>query len=173
VSILATAAKGATRIVDSVFSLVLTAKYDREVEEIDDVDGSSRPSKPTSRLSHYLDQLSLKPPKDPMLDITDTELASLPAIPVATHRRGGSAHGMNSVAASIGSLNGLGGVTNGDQASGKPLSIEADSFAYMEMLLESLAALAKLNYAVDIVTQRIAGELHSLVEAVIEEVDER
>lgn len=50
---------------------------------------------------------------------------------------------------------------------------EADSFLYIEMLLESLARLGKLRLALDIVAQRLPIELHQLVEATIDEVDER
>ncbi|GAA5870920.1 hypothetical protein JCM3774_003481 [Rhodotorula dairenensis] len=50
---------------------------------------------------------------------------------------------------------------------------EVDSFAYIEMLLEALAALGKLGYALDAVGQRIQGELFALVEATIDEVEER
>jgi hypothetical protein len=50
---------------------------------------------------------------------------------------------------------------------------EADSFLYMEGLLESLACLGKLKVAIDTASQRVALEVHNLIEATIEEVDER
>lgn len=50
---------------------------------------------------------------------------------------------------------------------------EADSFLYIEMLLESLARLGKLRLALDLIAQRLPIELHQLVEATIDEVDER
>jgi hypothetical protein len=50
---------------------------------------------------------------------------------------------------------------------------EADSFLYMEGLLESLASLGKLKAAIDTVSQRISMEIHDLIENTIDEVDER
>jgi exocyst complex component 4 len=50
---------------------------------------------------------------------------------------------------------------------------EADSFAYMEMLLESLAVLGKLGSALDNVAQRLSSEIFTLVETTLEEVAER
>lgn len=50
---------------------------------------------------------------------------------------------------------------------------EADSFLYVETLLESLAVLGKLGNALDAVAQKLPGEIFSLVEATIDEVEER
>lgn len=50
---------------------------------------------------------------------------------------------------------------------------ESDSFGYIETILESLAILGKLGAALESVTQRLPMELYSLVEATVEEVDER
>ncbi|KAG8219664.1 hypothetical protein J3R82DRAFT_619 [Butyriboletus roseoflavus] len=50
---------------------------------------------------------------------------------------------------------------------------EADSFAYIETLLESLAILGKLGSALDSVVQRLQSEIFSLVESTVEEVEER
>ncbi|KAF9015552.1 exocyst complex component sec8 [Cyathus striatus] len=50
---------------------------------------------------------------------------------------------------------------------------EADSFAYMETLLESLAVLGKLGTALDTVAQRVSGELFTLVDGTVGEVEER
>ncbi|CAK5280151.1 unnamed protein product [Mycena citricolor] len=50
---------------------------------------------------------------------------------------------------------------------------ESDSFAYMETLLESFAVLGKLGNALDNISQRLTSETFSLVEATIEEVEER
>ncbi len=150
---------------------VITPKYDSEVDRTESFENASQQRKPTSRLSRYLYQLSTKPSRDPMLDITDEELMALPATSVATHRRGGSSHGING-AASIGSLSGV-AASQPENLKAQPFSVEADSFGYMEMLLESLAALGKLSYGIEIVAQRIGGELHAMVETVIDEVEER
>ncbi|KAG0704359.1 Sec8 exocyst complex component-specific domain-containing protein [Suillus ampliporus] len=49
----------------------------------------------------------------------------------------------------------------------------APLFAYIETLLESLAVLGKLGSALDIVAQRLQGEIYSLVECTLDEVEER
>ncbi|KAF8640668.1 hypothetical protein AX17_000325 [Amanita inopinata Kibby_2008] len=53
------------------------------------------------------------------------------------------------------------------------LNPEADSFAYMETLVESLAVLGKLGTALDTISQRLPGEIHTLVETTLNEVEER
>ncbi|KAG6854232.1 hypothetical protein C0991_009250 [Blastosporella zonata] len=50
---------------------------------------------------------------------------------------------------------------------------EADSFAYMETLIESLAVLGKLGSALDNVAQRLPSEIFNLVETTLDEVEER
>jgi len=50
---------------------------------------------------------------------------------------------------------------------------EIDSFLYIEMILESLAKLGNLGFALDVVTQRLPIELHALVDATIDQVDQR
>lgn len=63
--------------------------------------------------------------------------------------------------------------TSTSHASQSNLNPEADSFAYMETLLESLAVLSKLGAALDNVAQRISGEVYTLVETTVDEVEER
>ena len=50
---------------------------------------------------------------------------------------------------------------------------EQDSFVYLEMLLESLARLGKMGYALEMIGQRLPFEVHQLVDATIDEVDRR
>jgi len=50
---------------------------------------------------------------------------------------------------------------------------EADSFVYMETLLESLAVLGKLGNALDSIGQRLPGEIFALVETTLDEIEER
>lgn len=50
---------------------------------------------------------------------------------------------------------------------------EADSYRYIEVLLESLGTMGRLGSALDVVSQRVAGEIHALVEATLDEVEER
>jgi exocyst complex component 4 len=53
------------------------------------------------------------------------------------------------------------------------LNPEADSFTYMETLLESLAVLGKLGNALDNISQRLPGEIFALVETTLDGVEER
>ncbi|KAJ4002503.1 exocyst complex component sec8 [Lentinula boryana] len=53
------------------------------------------------------------------------------------------------------------------------LNPEADSFAYLETVLESLAVLGRLGATLDIVAQRLPSEIYSLIETTIDEVSER
>ena len=50
---------------------------------------------------------------------------------------------------------------------------EADSFVYIETLLESLSVLGKLGGGLDIVAQRLPSEIFSLVDATVDEASER
>lgn len=50
---------------------------------------------------------------------------------------------------------------------------EADSFTYIETLLESLAVLGKLGGALDVVAQKLPQEIYQVVEATLDEVEER
>jgi exocyst complex component 4 len=58
----------------------------------------------------------------------------------------------------------------GPSASGNP---ESDSFGYIETLLESLAVLGELGNGLDIVAQRLPVEIYSVLEATLDEVNER
>lgn len=55
----------------------------------------------------------------------------------------------------------------------EPAAPESDSFAYMEMLLESLAAMGRLGAALDTVVQRVPSEIHQLIDTTTDEVAER
>jgi exocyst complex component 4 len=50
---------------------------------------------------------------------------------------------------------------------------EADSFVYIETLLESLSVLGKLGGVLDIVAQRLPSEIFALVDGTVDEVSER
>lgn len=146
-----------------------------------------------SKLQRFLQNLALKPAgaaADPAVDETLEELLVEPA---AGEGGGGGVDSINAaneddtIADGLDGFGGGGGGkdkdTDGDggaqqqqqrqqQGRSRP-NPEVDSFAYIEMLLEALAALGKLGYALDAVGQRIQGELFALVEATIEEVEER
>ncbi|WVR04091.1 hypothetical protein IAU60_001090 [Kwoniella sp. DSM 27419] len=122
---------------------------------------------PSSRLSRYLNNLATKPSQDPLLDFINTDLSSAPSLPRVTHQRAGS----NSLG-QAGSHSSLASLANGSATpdSGNP---EADSYAYMETLLEALASMGKLSTALEMVSQRVPGEIHTLVESTLDEVEER
>lgn len=116
------------------------------------------PAAPTrsSRLARYLDDLTLRP-NDPPFDVNDTGYRKSPS---------GGLSGLGSTSA--------GGLTNlAPTPNAQSRNPEADSFAYIETLLESLAVLGKLGTGLDIVAQKLPGEIFSLVEATVEEASER
>jgi exocyst complex component 4 len=50
---------------------------------------------------------------------------------------------------------------------------EADSYRYIEAVLEALFVLGKLTGALETVAQRVSTEIHHLIEATLDEVEER
>ncbi|CDO72995.1 hypothetical protein BN946_scf185007.g49 [Trametes cinnabarina] len=147
-------------------------------ENQDDADGSdgasrrlsvSSPVSPTAprktKLAKYLDELTLRP-NDPPFDLNDSN-----------YRHSLSGSGLSGSVSGYGftpaaSSNALSSLTSSSDAS-QTRNPESDSFAYIEMLLESLAALGKLGTGLDIVAQKLPGEIFSLIEVTIEEVSER
>ncbi|KAH9944194.1 Sec8 exocyst complex component-specific domain-containing protein [Epithele typhae] len=109
-----------------------------------------------SRLAKFLDDLALRP-NDPPFDVNDTGYRKSVA-------SGGFSFGLSS-------SHGLGGHSTTSNTT--PRNPEADSFAYIETLLEALAVLGKLGTGLDIVAQKLPTEVFSLVEATVEEVSER
>ncbi|KAF9242326.1 Sec8 exocyst complex component-specific domain-containing protein [Melanogaster broomeanus] len=106
----------------------------------------------TSRLSHYLTGLATRP-NDPPHDLDDTNFQGSVTVQEI------------SISLSVSSTS-----LQFSKANANP---EADSFTYMETLLESLAVLGKLGSALDIVMQRLQSEIFSLVESTVDEVAER
>jgi exocyst complex component 4 len=102
-----------------------------------------------------------------MLEYLETDLGDGPVPLTITHRRtasqtmgqSGSSHSLSSIITSG---------PNGDFA-----NPEADSFGYIETLLEALAVLGRLGSALETLVQRVPGEIHGLVEATLDEVEER
>ena len=113
-------------------------------------------SKRPSRLTRFLDDLALRP-NDPPFDVNDTGYRK---------SLSGGLSGLGSTSSGV--LSGLASTSNT-----QPRNPEADSFAYIETLLESLAILGKLGTGLDIVAQKLPGEIFSLIEATVEEVSER
>ncbi|KAF5384828.1 hypothetical protein D9615_001370 [Tricholomella constricta] len=109
---------------------------------------ASTPTSPSFRLSRqtrFLNDLAIKP-NEPPIDLSDLSVR-------------------NSGQPSTSALTSMSSTT--------PHNPEADSFAYMETLIESLAVLGKLGNALDNVAQRLPSEIFNLVEATLDEVEER
>ncbi|THU93977.1 hypothetical protein K435DRAFT_179786 [Dendrothele bispora CBS 962.96] len=108
----------------------------------------SSPSSPSfyqSRLTRYLNNLTLRP-NDPSIDINASNVRN-------------SSLGVPSASTSGSHL----------QTTTNP---ESDSFSYIEIVLESLAILGKLGTALDIVAQRLSNEIYSLIDTTLEEVSD-
>ncbi|KAF9527778.1 exocyst complex component sec8 [Crepidotus variabilis] len=114
----------------------------------DDPTSPLSPSFRQTRLVRYLNNLGLRP-NEPPFDVNDTTLA-----------QGNLDHGPSSNSSTSAYL-----ANNANP--------EADSFAYLETLLESLAVLGKLGNALDSISQRLPSEIFSLVESTLDEVEER
>jgi exocyst complex component 4 len=131
------------------------------------------PSSPTTRTSHtqhsrlsrYLQDLSLRP-NDPPGAVDDGGSGSgqgISGTPSYSNSAGPSA------ATSYSSLSNLANA-GPNQNQRNP---EADSFVYIETLLESLSVLGKLGGGLDIIAQRLPGEIFALVDGTVDEVSER
>ncbi|UZJ53559.1 hypothetical protein CBS101457_002879 [Exobasidium rhododendri] len=157
--------------------------YERGKGEAEDHDEPSSTEKvrgPTSqekplKLFQYLKSLADRPSFDPNLatDMPDLSapngLLSSTANPgtnILTETKMTSSQSMDSNLAAP-----LGGGDSAEQFQSQ--NPEADSFLYIEMLLESLARLGKLKVTQEIIQQRLTTELHQLVDSTIEEVDSR
>ncbi|KAL1737539.1 Sec8 exocyst complex component-specific domain-containing protein [Schizophyllum commune] len=133
-------------------------EYDESLPSTIEEDGS--PTTPTTRTSRktrlhrFLQQLAIKP-NDPPDDPNDLSSVGLTS--------DGLSHGRS-----------ISAITQLTPSTSTPDSNpEADSFAYMETLLESLAVLGKLGSALDAVGQRVQGEVFSLIESTLDEVSDR
>lgn len=126
-----------------------------------------------SKLQRYLNYLALRPSLNPLVDEpTDTVQSSTSGV-----------DGMRGFGADSGSLSipnhaggGSAGAFNSSEGSNQHLkgrNPEMESFSYIESLVESLAVLGKLGYGLDAITQRVQGEMYTLVENTIEEVEQR
>ena len=136
--------------------------------EIDDDAGNAIAGpEPSSRLSRYLSALVTKPHEGPVYEEMEEIIRSSNALD--SRQSGGPNIGQ---AQSSLSLTSLAGPTRNNL--GKDgASPESDSYRYIELLLESLATLGRLGHALDTITQRATSEIHNLVEATLDEVEER
>jgi exocyst complex component 4 len=115
-----------------------------------DITSPTSPTSRRSRLSRYMDNLALRLNDSPY-DLSEPNF-----------RNSSQANPSNPSAQTLS--------FSADMNSRNP---ETDSFAYMEMLLESLAVLGRLGSGLDIVAQRVSTEIYNLVESTVDEVAER
>jgi exocyst complex component 4 len=153
-----------TRLATDSNTIVQTVAYENEPLLSDSGRSPRSQSSPidsaarTSRLSRFLNDLALRP-NDPPHDLEEPNLGKV------FSRSSGLSSGppppsftnLTSHSASISSQR----------------NPESDSFAYMELLLESLAVLGKLGTALDAIAQRLPTEIFTLVESTVGEVAER
>ncbi|KAF8913032.1 exocyst complex component sec8 [Gymnopilus junonius] len=127
--------------------------FDAENDTQETAEDPMSPSIGHNRLTRFLNNLGLRP-NDPPYDMNDNQYSN-------------------------GSFNGSVPTASGSTASFSVATLasntnpEADSFAYMETLLESLAVLGKLGNSLDNIAQRLPGEIFTLVETTLAEVEER
>ncbi len=162
-----------------VFTVPSVPRVEFEDEPLDSNDLTRRPASPStsiapnsaaqhSRLTRHLQDLALRP-NDPPDDVEDSKIGgsssgqALPTSPSYPNPGGPSA------ATSLSSLSNLANVSQ-SQNQRNP---ETDSFTYIETLLESLSVLGKLGGGLDIVAQRLPGEIFTLVDNTVDEVSER
>lgn len=139
----------------ALFSLLVpVVEYDNDVRNATANSPSLSNSNSPPRLRQFLNDLATRP-NDPPLDTSELEFNSA------------SAHTRSFSVASLSNL-----VSQPNQVD-PPRNPETDSFAYLEVLLESLAVLGKLGSALDIICQRLPTEIYALVEQTLDEVNER
>lgn len=118
----------------------------------------------STRLSRYLSDLTTRP-NDAPYDLDDANFRTSVSMQELSA----------SISASVSSSSNLGilSVPNSLHLGHSHVNPEADSFTYIEILLESLAILGKLGSALDSVMQRLQSEVFSLIESTVDEVEER
>ena len=134
---------------------------------------AAQPPRP-SRLRRYLDDLNLRPNEAPV-DLNDDYRNSTTAATLKTSAS--MSLGIPSLPSRSSLRNSSPPIplttTSSSHAAHSPQNPEADSFSYIETLLESLAVLCKLGDSLDVVAQKLPQEIYSLVETTLEEVSER
>lgn len=129
------------------------------------------PSRP-SRLRRYLDDLVLRPNEAPV-DLNDTNYRNS-ATATTLQTSASMSLGISSLPSQSSLYNPTPlAATSSSNAAQAPRNPEADSFSYIETLLESLAVLGKLGHSLDVVAQKLPQEIYSLVETTLDEVSER
>ncbi|TKY85669.1 hypothetical protein EX895_005209 [Sporisorium graminicola] len=150
----------------------ISSAADAAAQQLSDSAQTPSASNEPLQLTRFLQSLRSRPSFDPNLasDIPDSALMT------STKSFSALTGELNSSAAAKldgGPSSDLRGRPGGRYGAEFEQNPEADSFLYIEMLLESLSRLGKLGTALDIVSQRLAMEIHQLVDATIDEVDAR
>jgi exocyst complex component 4 len=97
-----------------------------------------------TRLSQYIQSLAVKPNHDPMLEYEP---------PAQNMAQAASSTSLASIA--------------------NEANPEADSYGYIENVLEALAVLGHLGSAMERMSARVTAEIRTLIDATLEEVEER
>lgn len=134
-----------------------SVEYDMEVSSVTGLNRSPGFVESTCppRLRYFLNDLVTRP-NEPPFNLNDSLIES------HLHQRDSRM-----------SLSSLTSTRSNGIATNRQKNPEADSFTYIETLLESLAVLGKLGNGLDVVAQRLPTEIYSLVDATLDEVDER
>ncbi|SPO25575.1 related to SEC8 - protein transport protein [Ustilago trichophora] len=148
------------------------------LEEVGEADGAAAAGDATTsteslQLTRFLQSLRSRPSFDPNLASDIPESALMTSTKSFSALTGELQSGGSSMDASGTDLSSNNSSTGGRYGAEFDANPEADSFLYIEMLLESLSRLGKLGTALDIISQRLAMEVHQLVDTTIDEVDAR
>ncbi|KAH9836975.1 Sec8 exocyst complex component-specific domain-containing protein [Rhodofomes roseus] len=130
------------------------------------------PSSPISRstsISKFLMDLTVRP-NDPPYALDEQNYRDSTSGAALAASASSGALGMSAAQSSI-SLAGM--LTGTGMQVPPPQNPEADSFSYIETLLEALAVLGRLGSALDVVAQKLPQEIYSVVESTLDEVEER
>lgn len=125
-------------------------------DEASDSTPTSKKRSRSTKLHRYLNDLSLRPSHNPLTDEPIDDASADVDTPSLTE-----------------DLDLTNEFSNGSGASGARKNPEAESFPYIESLLESLSVLGKLGVGLDAVSQRVGSEMFALVDGVVDEVEER
>lgn len=90
------------------------------------------------------------------MDQLGSDLSAMPSQASMNHVRADSQH-----------------LKNGTADADEIYNPEADSYRYIEAVLEALFVLGKLSGALETVAQRVSTEIHHLIETTLDEVEER
>ncbi|KAH9937245.1 Sec8 exocyst complex component-specific domain-containing protein [Fomitopsis serialis] len=129
---------------------------------------AASPISRSTPISKFLMDLTVRPNDPPyLIDEQNYRDSTSGAVLAASTSSG--ALGMSAA----GSSTSLSGMLSGNMQAPPPQNPEADSFSYIETLLEALAVLGRLGSALDVVAQKLPQEIYSLVESTLDEVEER